>query len=55
MTKAIDVLADGDCVLAETEIHRNSDSTSDAQIIGLIKDLSNVELKKLGLKRLEHN
>jgi hypothetical protein len=46
MTQAIESFADGDCVVAETEIQRNSNQASDAQIIDLIKSLSSTDLKK---------
>jgi hypothetical protein len=45
----------GDVVVAETEVRRRSDAESDRQIIDLIKSLSSAELKKIGLRRLEHN
>jgi hypothetical protein len=45
----------GDVVVAETEILRRNDVESDKQIIYLIQSLSNHELKKIGLRRLEHN
>jgi hypothetical protein len=45
----------GDVIVAETEIQRRSDNESDKQIIDLIKSLSNHDLKKIGLRRLEHN
>jgi hypothetical protein len=52
---ALGELAEGDTIVAETEIRRRSDAESDKQIIDLVKSLSTTELKKMGLKRLEHN
>jgi hypothetical protein len=55
LANAIQEIADGDTVVAETEIRRRSDAESDRQIIELVKSLSSSELKKIGLRRLERN
>jgi hypothetical protein len=53
--KALEEMAAGDTIVAETEIHRRIDSESDRQIIDLVRSLSSAELKKIGLRRLEKN
>jgi hypothetical protein len=52
---ALEKIVDGDTIVAETEVHKSPDRESDRQIIDLVRSLSSVELKKIGLRRLERN